>query len=252
MSTTSTPAGPSLVDLSREAALRIALAARAIPEVTVAGLLEVLHQRLGPPLDVEKLGRITVTDIKTGFASLDGEEDGEDVRDGGVEPYKEAVRILWGEIEDAVSGIPDCHPLAPGEMESSIRVAIASNSGELLDGHFGSCLRFLIYQMSETEIRLIDVRSALETDLSDDKNLARAQLVEDCQILMVVSVGGPAAAKVVKLGVYPMKKIEGGEARAALAELQAVFKKPPPWLAKVLGAKAGMRVLNYDAESDDD
>jgi hypothetical protein len=33
----------------------------------------------------------------------------------------------------------------------SIRIACASNRGERLDGHFGSCARFLIYQVSATD-----------------------------------------------------------------------------------------------------
>ncbi|MFV8818409.1 dinitrogenase iron-molybdenum cofactor biosynthesis protein [Haliea sp. E17] len=226
-------------NLSREAALRIALAARALPEIGVGTLLDILHRRIQGELSEESLQTITVTDLKTGFASVDGEEDGEDIGIG-LPALKEAVRILWGEsdAEDLPEPQRDAPPL-PG----SIRVAISSNSAEALNGHFGSCLRYLIYDVSTAESRLVDVRSALEADFSDDRNAFRANLIRDCQVLYVVSVGGPAAAKVIRAGVYPIKKIDGGEAADILAELQRVMAgSPPPWLAKILGVDAEARV----------
>jgi predicted Fe-Mo cluster-binding NifX family protein len=55
-------------------------------------------------------------------------------------------------------------------MPGSLRVAVAANRGENLDGHFGSCDRFLIYQVGQDAIRLIDVRSTAEADAAEDKN----------------------------------------------------------------------------------
>ena len=227
------------MNLSRETALRIALAARVLPGIGVARLLDMLQQSIPGPLTEESLQTITVTNLKTGFASADGEEDGEDISIG-LPAIKEAVRILWGEL--AADDLPQ--PVVLERIpERSIRVAIASNTGENLDGHFGSCMRFLIYQVSADEKALVDVRSALEADFAEDKNGFRVDLIRDCQVLYVVSVGGPAAAKVVRADIYPMKKLEGGQAQDILAELQAVMAgSPPPWLAKHLGVAAEERV----------
>ena len=229
----------SPVNMNRETALRIALAARAMPGIGVGQLLEILHQRIDGELTEESLQSVTVTDLKTGFASADGEEDGEDIGIG-LPAMKDAVRILWG--EHVTEALPQ--PVAPDSLaEGSIRVAIASNNGERLDGHFGSCLRFLIYQVSPSGKALVAIRSALEADFAEDKNAYRAELIADCQVLYVVSIGGPAAAKVVKTGIYPMKKIDGGQADEILAELQQVMASaPPPWLAKLLGIAAEQRV----------
>jgi hypothetical protein len=68
-----------IAELPRELALRIALAARILPAISVPKLLKILHERLGSPLEDEKLKAITVTNLKTGLGSLDGEEDGEDI-----------------------------------------------------------------------------------------------------------------------------------------------------------------------------
>ncbi|MDJ0707417.1 MAG: dinitrogenase iron-molybdenum cofactor biosynthesis protein [Leptolyngbyaceae cyanobacterium MO_188.B28] len=236
--------------LSNETALRIALAARALPEVSVRDLIEALQDCLGDRLDETSLGKITVTNLKTAFGQtydLDGEEDGEDADTTEIAALKEAVRILWGQMEEA-EVLPSIEAYQEGDMPGSLRVAVASNSQEQLDGHFGSCLRYLIYQLSAEEIKLIDIRSAVEADLSDDKNGFRVNLIEDCHVLFIVSVGGPAAAKVIRAGIYPMKKDEGGTAREILGELQTVMSSsPPPWLAKIIGVAEGQRVKNYAA-----
>lgn len=235
-----------VANLSRDAALRIALAARILPDIGVAKLLEILHQRIDGELTLERLATVTVTDLKTGFASADGEEDGEDIGIG-LPALKEAVRILWGESEG--NDLPQTVDLAE-PMPDSIRVAIASNTGESLNGHFGSCLYFLVYQVSANDCQLIDIRSTAGADDSDDRNAFRASLIDDCQVLYVVSIGGPAAAKVVRTGIYPIKQIDGGEAREVIARLQQVMSgSPPPWLAKILGVDAESRVRFIRSEA---
>lgn len=236
----------SVSNIDRDTALRIALAARTMPDVDLATLIGVLNDRLGAPLDLEKLSRITVTDLKTGIGSLDGEEDGEDFggREG-LEPIKLAVRILWGETTEDDT-LPEIASYAEGDMPGSIRVAIASNSRENLDGHFGSCLRYLIYQVSDSEIRLVDNRSALEADYSDDRNGFRAALIKDCHVLYVVSIGGPATAKVIRADIWPMKKLEGGLAGEVLQEVQIAMQgTAPPWLAKIMGVAHEKRLKFY-------
>lgn len=231
------------MNLDRDTALRVALAARALPNIEIGTLIEVLVDCLGNPLSLDSLAHITVTDLKTGLGSVDGEEDGEDIGIG-LDAMKLAVRILWGETrEDDSLPVPQAYH---DDMPGSIRVAISSNSGAKLDGHYGSCLRYLVYQVAVDEVRLVDVRSTVEADLSDDRNAFRAGLIGDCQVVYVVSVGGPAAAKIINAGIYPIKKIEGGEAQDVLAELQHVMQaSPPPWLAKILGVEESRRLKNY-------
>ncbi len=222
--------------LPRELALRIALAARILPGISVPRLLEILHERLGSPLDDEKLKAITVTNLKTGLGSLDGEEDGEDIGIG-LANIKLAVRYLWGD-EAADEDLPEIMPYKAGDMPESIRIAIGSNSGALINGHFGSCIRFLVYQLSRHACTLIDIRSTLEADSSDDRNLFRANLINDCHVVFVQSIGGPAAAKVIRADIYPIKVPDVTEALEQLKEFQRVFDAPPPWFAKALGYSA--------------
>lgn len=220
---------------SREAALRIALAARALNGLDVRALVGALIDKLEAPLTESKLGTLTVEDLRVILAG-DFAEQGCHV---GIEAetLKEAIRLLWGQgVEN--SDFPGVESYAEGDMPGSLRVAVAANRGENLDGHFGSCERFLVYQVSPTEIRLIGVRSTVEADAAEDRNAARSALINDCQIVYVQSIGGPAAAKVVRAGVHPVKKPAGGNAREALVELQQRLSSPPPWLAQIMGVPA--------------
>lgn len=221
--------------MTREAALRIALAARELPGVSAAGLVTAIATRLGMPLTETKLAAVTVSDLREILAGDHADESC--VVGADNECLKAVVRLLWGEGV-AHSELPPLDPYRDGDMPGSIRVACASNQGEELDGHFGSCERFLIYQVSPVELRLIAARPTLEADHAEDRNASRAQLIGDCQVVYVQSIGGPAAAKVVRAGVHPVKVVRPGGVRQNLVRLQQALTSPPPWLAKAMGVKA--------------
>ncbi len=211
---------------SREIALRLATAARSVPGIEVAGFVHRLAEELGLPLDAAKLAAVTTTQIGACIGNAELDEAG-----------LEAVRALLAG-DPAATGLPTPQPYAEGDLPGSLRLAIASNGGEELNGHFGSCERFLIYQVGVEASRLIDVRSTAETEGAEDRNVARAELIADCNVVYVQSIGGPAAAKVVRAGVHPVKLPLGGPAAEAIARLQSSMHKPPPWLARAMGVEA--------------
>ena len=222
-------------DISREIALKIALAARALPETNAASLLKVLADTIGLPPTEEKLQSLKIKDLKHGadneFAAIDKEH------------LMQALKILKGEAVEKSEDLPTPEIYQEGEWTNSIRVACASNHGELLDGHFGSCERFLVYQVNPTNLKLIDVRNATSPSQEEEKNVYRTDLIKDCQVLFVASIGGPAAAKVIKAGIHPIKHLDGGSARDRVSALQPILgDSPPPWLAKIMGMSAEQRV----------
>lgn len=221
--------------MTREAALRIALAVRELPGVSAAGLVTALAERMGLPLTEIKLGEVTVTDLREVLAGDHADENCAVGVDDAT--LKAAVRLLWGEGV-VHSELPAVQPYAEGDLPNSIRVACASNNAETIDGHFGSCERFLIYQVSVDAMRLIAVRPTLEAEHAEDRNVARAALINDCQVGYFQSIGGPAAAKVVRAGVHPVKVPKTVGAREVLVQLQQAIASPPPWLAKVMGVEA--------------
>jgi len=78
--------------ISREAALRVALAARELGSLPVRKLVSALVERLELPLTEAKLATITVADLQLLLQ-------GDDVIESEVsrEQLKQAVRLLWGE-----------------------------------------------------------------------------------------------------------------------------------------------------------
>jgi nitrogen fixation protein NifX len=230
--------------ITKIAALRIAQAARALADVNAGAFAAKLGDKIGLPITEEKLAKVTVADLKL---ILSGEETVEpDVDSASI---KLAVRILWGASDDT-ENLPPVAAYKEGDIPGSLRVAVASNTEENLDGHFGSCPRFLVYQVGRNEIRLIAARSTTVCDDADDKNVARAELIKDCQIVYVQSIGGPAAAKAVRANIHPVKAPEGGKASIALQRLQAVLDAPPPWLAKILGVEAKSLIRYSQAEEE--
>jgi len=219
---------------SNEVALRIGLAARHLPTIELTDFIDALQSFLGEDIDEQKLSKITVTNLKGFFrqsADLDGDDDREDFSTTTMAGFKDAVRILWGDTTE--TEIPETVPYTDGDMPGSVRVAVASNTGQELDGHFGSSLRYLIYRVSGSEIRLVEVRSALEADMAPEMIRARVALIQDCAVVYTVSIGGPAAARVSKSNVHIMLAPEGGPAIESLKKLQDILNtKPPRWLAK--------------------
>jgi len=123
-------------------------------------------------------------------------------------------------------------------MSRAVRVACATDTGELIDGHFGACKVFAIWDVAPESIGFVEARPTQATDEAEDRNKARAELIGDCQIACFLSIGGPAAAKVVRAGVHPLKVAHGMRMDDMLAKLQQALQNPPPWLAKVMGVEA--------------
>ncbi|TVS10880.1 MAG: dinitrogenase iron-molybdenum cofactor biosynthesis protein [Gammaproteobacteria bacterium] len=223
------------VDVGHEVALRIGLAARELPNTDVARLFRVLADVMVMPPTVRSLSMLTGKRLRS---ALDGE-----LADIDPEAMKRAVALLRGDTGATVDPLPGVQAFSEGDMPNSIRVACASNRGEMLDGHFGSCHRFLVYQVSALESRLVEIRAVDPDREQQDKNGYRTDLVSDCQILFVASIGGPAAARVVRAGVHPVKKPEMGSAADEIQSLQKVLgADAPPWLAKVMGQAPEERI----------
>jgi nitrogen fixation protein NifX len=221
--------------ISRELALRIGLAARALPDTDAKRLLSVLTDCIGLPITEQKIASIDLDTLKTAnegeFADVD-------------EPLlTHALSILQSGLN-----VPEQQAYRDGDMPGSVRIACASNDGINVDGHFGSCSQFMVYQVSADEARLIDIRNA-DGHEAEDKNLFRAELIRDCQVLYIASVGGPAAAKIVKLGIHPIKLSAIDPIAVVLDQLQSVIAgTPPPWLAKVMGIEANDR-FHFEREA---
>jgi len=135
--------------------------------------------------------------------------------------------------------------------ETQLQIAFASIDGITVDGHFGSCEQFHIYTLDAQGYQKIDSREAT-SGRGVEKNAQRAELIADCHLLFCASIGGPAAARVIRSGIYPMKCKPEGEVfpdiTDQLTRLQARMKSEslPPWLAKLMG-QANQLSTRFDA-----
>jgi nitrogen fixation protein NifX len=225
--------------LTEELAVRIGLAARALPGNDVQQLMFALVELLDLPLTAVKLESVTMDDLqeeaKIELSALD-----EDC-------LAEALSYLHGKHPAlaATLNLPEIQPAL--NDSTAIKVACASNNADLLDGHFGSCLRFLVYEVTAGQLSLVDIRNVTEAPEDADKNAWRAKLIDDCQVLYVGSIGGPAAAKVVRAGIHPIKHPDVVPALEAVQRLQTVIGDgAPPWLAKIMGATPEERIRCAD------
>ena len=119
-------------------------------------------------------------------------------------------------------------------------IAFASTDGVTVDGHFGSCEQFDIYTVDVKTYQKVGVRQA-KSGRGIEKNAIRAELIADCHLMFCASIGGPAAARVIRAGIHPMKckpvNETAPEITVQLSLLQERMKSGslPPWLGKLTG-----------------
>lgn len=214
--------------LSRELALCIGLAAKALPDIALKELVTKLTERLGLPITREKLTALELTDYQR---LLKREYLCSDIR-------KSFIMLKEGDHHAQLSAANNIKLYRPGDMPHSVRVAIASENGIHTDGQFSLCKSFYIFQVSAEEYRLIAIRAAAtkEAMKADQKQSYRAGLLEDCQVLYCQNIGGSAASKVIKKGVHPIQSGANALVAEIIEALQTVLQtSPPPWLAKRIG-----------------
>ena len=149
---------------------------------------------------------------------------------------------------------------APERPAGAVRVAIATNDMKSLNAHFGSANRFAVYDVSKDGWTFVEAlafddvteQSGLHKTDGDDRITPKVEALAGCHLLFCLAIGGPAAAKVVRAGVHPIKKPGGGSAREVLAELQGRLSCPPPWLAQIMGVRsASLARFEEDIEAEE-
>ena len=121
-----------------------------------------------------------------------------------------------------------------------LQIAFVSTDGVTVDGHFGSCKQFDIYKVDANSYEKIEVRQA-ESGRGIEKNAIRAKIIDDCHLMFCASIGGPAAARVIRSGIYPMKCkplqniYPDIEEQLQLLQTRMQSESLPPWLAKLIG-----------------
>ncbi len=120
--------------------------------------------------------------------------------------------------------------------ENAIKVAFATKDMEHINAHFGGALEFVVYNVSAEGFGLSGVvktdTSALEGDSKTDY---KVKALEGINIMYCESIGGTAAAKVIRAGIHPMKVQEPVSIESVLVDLVKMINgNPPPWVKRIM------------------
>ncbi|MEJ2469056.1 MAG: nitrogen fixation protein NifX [Campylobacterales bacterium] len=121
-------------------------------------------------------------------------------------------------------------------FENAMKVAFATKDMETINAHFGGAKEFVVYNVSKDGFELDGV---VKTDTSemtgDDKTDFKVKTLAGINIMYCESIGGTAAAKVIRAGISPMKVQEPRKIEDVLKELVAMINgNPPPWVKRII------------------
>ncbi|MDA8157684.1 MAG: nitrogen fixation protein NifX [Deltaproteobacteria bacterium] len=121
-----------------------------------------------------------------------------------------------------------------------MKVGFATNDNILINDHFGWAKNFAIYEINKDGFKFLENRYFEEEVEELNKIDKKIEGLRDLKIIFVESIGGTAAARVVKSGIHPVKSKPNDKIEAVMEELQAVLSKnPPPWLKKIILKESG-------------
>ncbi len=128
----------------------------------------------------------------------------------------------------------------------AVKVAFATKDMETINAHFGGAKEFVVYDLTKEGYTLSEVR---KTDTSafkgDDKTDYKVKALEGINIMYCESIGGTAAAKVIRAGINPMKVMEPTTIESVLKELIAMLNgNPPPWIKRIMNVNPDDPVRN--------
>ncbi len=123
-----------------------------------------------------------------------------------------------------------------GSAENAMKVAFASKDMESVNAHFGGAKEFVVYDVSKDGFSLSGVIKTDTSELTgDDKTDFKVKALKGINIMYCESIGGTAAAKVIRGGINPMKVQEASRIEDVLKELvEMINGNPPPWVKKIM------------------
>lgn len=120
--------------------------------------------------------------------------------------------------------------------KNAMKVAFATKDMETVNAHFGGAKEFVVYDVSKDGFDLSGVVKTDTTELTgDEKTEYKVEALTGCNIMYVESIGGTAAAKVIRAGINPMKVPEPRRIEDVLKELvEMINGNPPPWVKQII------------------
>ena len=122
------------------------------------------------------------------------------------------------------------------KLDNSMKVAFATKDLEMIDAHFGGAQKFVVYNVSKEGFVLDGVIKTIVSEMTgDEKTEFKIKALEGINIMYCESIGGTAAAKVIRAGMNPMKVQEPTLIEEVLKELVEMLNtNPPPWIKRIM------------------
>lgn len=209
---------------------RLFALAQLIPEVPAATLFARLAEHQSGALTLASLSSLTLDEVSN------------------LLPELSITLSRWQTIMACLKGELPTHLMIEANRIrlDQLKVAFASTNGIEIDAHFGGSRLFFIYSFDEQGPFLSDIKR-YQAQQGEMNNEARISLLTGCHILFCCSIGGPAAAKVIRQNIHPIKVEQGVTIRQQLGILQQLLaNKLPPWLAKNLNRDNPLLSRHFD------
>jgi nitrogen fixation protein NifX len=120
-----------------------------------------------------------------------------------------------------------------------MKIAFTTSDNIHINAHFGSAKKIDVYEVDQTKYEFVETLrfdGNLNEDGNEDKLLPKIEALHDCTIVYVSTIGGSAAARLIKQKITPVKaQSEEQEITDILSKLvQTLNGSPSPWLRKAL------------------
>lgn len=120
-----------------------------------------------------------------------------------------------------------------------MKIAFTTSDRVHINAHFGWAKKIDVYEVSAEGYKFLETLTFdgdLKEDGNEDKLLPKIEALYDCTIVYVSSIGGSAAARLIKKKITPIKaRSEEEQIAEVLNKLVETLKgNPPPWLRKAL------------------
>ncbi len=124
-----------------------------------------------------------------------------------------------------------------------MRVAFATQDRTRVDAHFASARNFLFYDIGPTghsfleavEFDAVSKEEGQHSEDGDDRIAVKIDALAGSALLFVRAIGGPAAARVVRNKVHPIKLPQDEPIATVIERVRAMLEtNPPPWLRRAL------------------
>jgi nitrogen fixation protein NifX len=120
-----------------------------------------------------------------------------------------------------------------------MKIAFTTSDRVHINAHFGSARKIDVYEVTPENysfLQTLTFDGELKEDGNEDKLQPKIEALHDCTIVYVSTIGGSAAARLIKQRITPIKaRSEEEEITDVLTKLvQTLNGNPPPWLRKAL------------------